>query len=102
MHTPGKQGDARFSYPQGRLFSLFVYCPSMQFLFIYFYYLQAPPSVPVVASALQERFIVAAIDFGTTFSGYAYSFYHDFREDPLRITTNHWTSKAAGVCIVHV
>lgn len=57
---------------------------------------RAPPSVPVVASALQERFIVAAIDFGTTFSGYAYSFYHDFREDPLRITTNHWTSKAAG------
>lgn len=30
------------------------------------------------------NFVVAAIDFGTTYSGYAFS----FRDDPLRVQTN--------------
>ncbi|XP_060565802.1 heat shock 70 kDa protein 12A-like [Ruditapes philippinarum] len=29
--------------------------------------------------------IVAAIDIGTTYSGYAYSFAHDFRKDPMKV-----------------
>ena len=50
-----------------------------------------------MASAIKERFIVAAIDFGTTFSGYAYSFYSDFKDDPLKIFTNSWTNTTTGV-----
>ena len=30
-------------------------------------------------------FIVAAIDFGTTFSGYAFSFKHDYEKDPCQV-----------------
>ncbi|XP_045204412.2 heat shock 70 kDa protein 12A-like [Mercenaria mercenaria] len=36
------------------------------------------------------KIVVAAIDFGTTFSGYAFSFAHDYENDPLKIQTNHW------------
>nr|XP_022323072.1 heat shock 70 kDa protein 12A-like [Crassostrea virginica] len=36
--------------------------------------------------------LVAAIDFGTTFSGYAFSFLHDYKRDPLKISTNSWTA----------
>lgn len=32
--------------------------------------------------------MVAAIDFGTTYSGYAFSFRHDFKTDPLKIQAN--------------
>ncbi|KAL4230294.1 hypothetical protein ACF0H5_010678 [Mactra antiquata] len=49
-------------------------------------------SVPIVASALKTRLLVAAIDFGTTFSGYAYSFLSDFKTDPLKIHTQNWTT----------
>ncbi|XP_069129998.1 heat shock 70 kDa protein 12A-like [Argopecten irradians] len=34
--------------------------------------------------------IVAAIDFGTTYSGYAFSTYNDFERDPLNISTCSW------------
>ncbi|XP_060577016.1 heat shock 70 kDa protein 12A-like [Ruditapes philippinarum] len=47
-------------------------------------------SVPVIAEAVQDRLQVAAIDFGTTYSGYAFSFLGDFKEDPLKIITNNW------------
>ena len=30
-------------------------------------------------------FISAAIDFGTTFSGYAFSFKHDYEKDPCQV-----------------
>jgi hypothetical protein len=44
-------------------------------------------------AAANNKIIVAAIDFGTTFSGYAYSLKHDFDQDPLRITINQgWNS----------
>ena len=32
-------------------------------------------------------FISAAIDFGTTFSGYAFSFKHDYEKDPCQVKT---------------
>lgn len=35
-------------------------------------------------------FIVAAIDFGTTFSGYAFSFKHDYEKDPTQVATFAW------------
>ncbi|KAK3100237.1 hypothetical protein FSP39_016813 [Pinctada imbricata] len=36
------------------------------------------------------RKLVAAIDFGTTYSGYAFSFRHQYEKDPLKISTNLW------------
>lgn len=37
--------------------------------------------------------VVAAIDLGTTFSGYAFSFRSDFQTNPLKIFTNDWTAE---------
>lgn len=34
--------------------------------------------------------MVAAIDFGTTFSGWAYSFKHEFMSDPTNIHAKSW------------
>ena len=36
--------------------------------------------------------LVAAIDFGTTFSGYAFSFLDDYKRDPLKISANSWNA----------
>lgn len=36
--------------------------------------------------------LVAAIDFGTTFSGYAFSLRHEYMRDPLKISTTTWTA----------
>uniref|UniRef100_K1R689 Heat shock 70 kDa protein 12B n=1 Tax=Magallana gigas TaxID=29159 RepID=K1R689_MAGGI len=41
---------------------------------------------------LREKIVVAAIDFGSTYSGYAFSFSDDFKTNPLRIHTNLWSS----------
>ncbi|XP_045203760.2 heat shock 70 kDa protein 12B-like isoform X2 [Mercenaria mercenaria] len=53
-------------------------------------------SLPVVASAVHERLQVAAIDFGTTYSGYAVSFRAEFLENPLKIFTYNWTTGSTG------
>ena len=37
---------------------------------------------------IKDKLIVCAIDFGTTYSGYAYS----MRSDPMKIYCPHWTS----------
>ena len=37
--------------------------------------------------------VVTAIDLGTTFSGYAFSFRSDFETNPLKINTNDWSSE---------
>ena len=37
-----------------------------------------------------DQIMVAAIDFGTTFSGYAFSFRHEFQQDPLKVTASQW------------
>lgn len=34
--------------------------------------------------------VVAAIDFGTTYSGWAFSFKHEFESDPTKISSKHW------------
>ena len=38
---------------------------------------------------------MAAIDFGTTHSGYAYSFLHEYRSEPATIHLKYWTSGTA-------
>lgn len=36
--------------------------------------------------------LVAAIDFGTSFSGYAFSTLHDYKKDPLKISASTWSA----------
>ncbi|XP_069131145.1 heat shock 70 kDa protein 12B-like isoform X1 [Argopecten irradians] len=44
-------------------------------------------------SPCKDRLVVAAIDFGTTYSGYAFSFRDDYQKDPLKIQLNQqWNS----------
>ncbi|KAL5012666.1 hypothetical protein ScPMuIL_011217 [Solemya velum] len=42
------------------------------------------------------RLIVVAIDFGTTFSGYAFSIRSEFVRDPMSIKTIHWKGNKSG------
>lgn len=44
-----------------------------------------------------SRFLVAAIDFGTTFSGYAFSFINDYQSNPLKISANNWNSGVSNL-----
>ncbi|XP_021358689.1 heat shock 70 kDa protein 12A-like isoform X2 [Mizuhopecten yessoensis] len=47
---------------------------------------------------LKDSFLlVAAIDFGTTYSGYAYSTRHDFETDPLIINLMTWNAGSGGL-----
>jgi len=44
-------------------------------------------------STKKDKILVAAIDFGTTFSGYAFSFKSDYEADPMKISVNQqWTA----------
>ena len=40
----------------------------------------------------KPKVLVAAIDFGSTYSGYAFSFLHEFQRDPLEIHANTWNA----------
>ncbi|KAK3596863.1 hypothetical protein CHS0354_039858 [Potamilus streckersoni] len=42
-----------------------------------------------------DHFLVAAIDFGTTYSGYAFLFRHDYIKNPTKIHTNRWISSSS-------
>ena len=44
-----------------------------------------------------DPILVAAIDFGTTFSGYAFSFRHDYLRDPLKISANNWIAEGQAL-----
>lgn len=46
-------------------------------------------------SSSEERLLVAAIDFGTAYSRYAFSFRSDYLLDPLKIEVNHWTGNGS-------
>ena len=49
-------------------------------------------------AASKGYIVAAALDFGTTFSGYAFSFFHDFKEDPLKIKVNAlWQSSSRSL-----
>ena len=43
-----------------------------------------------------EKLMVAAIDFGTTFSGYAFSFRYEFLQDPLRVNAGQWLTGSSS------
>ncbi|XP_069131206.1 heat shock 70 kDa protein 12B-like [Argopecten irradians] len=47
--------------------------------------------------ASSEHLLVAAIDFGTTYSGYAFSSLNDYKRDPLKVSANSWTAGSAGL-----
>ena len=50
-------------------------------------------SQSTLASEKKEKMLVAAIDFGTTYCGYAFSFKHDYALDPTKISTNqNWVA----------
>ena len=40
----------------------------------------------------KHRLFVASIDFGTTYSGYAFSSKDEWKRDPMKIHTNVWNS----------
>jgi hypothetical protein len=42
----------------------------------------------------RKHLMVAALDFGTTFSGYAFSMRHEFEAEPLKIHCNIWNAGA--------
>lgn len=46
---------------------------------------------------VMANLLVAAIDFGTTFSGYAFSFHHQYKKDPLKISTISWPAGSGGL-----
>ncbi|OWF40770.1 heat shock 70 kDa protein 12B-like [Mizuhopecten yessoensis] len=48
-------------------------------------------------ASIEKHLLVAAIDFGTTYSGYAFSFLHDYQRDPLKISANNWTAGSGGL-----
>ncbi|KAL3878941.1 hypothetical protein ACJMK2_031265 [Sinanodonta woodiana] len=45
-----------------------------------------------MASENSTKILVAAIDFGTTFSSWACSFRHDYEKDPTKILVREWNS----------
>ncbi|CAG2190345.1 unnamed protein product [Mytilus edulis] len=52
------------------------------------------------AETVIDPLLVAAIDFGTTFSGYAFAFKGDYQEDPLKISGYTWTlGSTAGLSL---
>lgn len=50
-------------------------------------------SVQAPGSDKKAKLLVAAIDFGTTYSGYAFSLKHDYQADPAKISVNqNWVA----------
>ncbi|KAL3878564.1 hypothetical protein ACJMK2_030901 [Sinanodonta woodiana] len=45
----------------------------------------------------KKYLMVAAIDFGTTYSGYAFSFRGDYMKNPLKISTNVWPANSRNL-----
>ncbi|XP_069131214.1 heat shock 70 kDa protein 12B-like [Argopecten irradians] len=43
----------------------------------------------------EKLMLVAAIDFGTTYSGYAFSFRHDYELNPLKVYSHIWATGSA-------
>ena len=45
-------------------------------------------SAQAVRKSRSDKTVVAAIDFGTTYSGYAFSFRHDYETEPPKVNAN--------------
>jgi len=41
--------------------------------------------------------LVIGIDFGTSYSGWAFSFRYEFKCDPLRVFTSRWTKNGVSL-----
>jgi hypothetical protein len=48
---------------------------------------------------MSNPLVVAAIDFGTTFSTCGFSFKHEYKSDPTKITAKRWTGLKSGVSL---
>lgn len=59
------------------------------------------------STSSKNKLMVAAIDFGTTYSGWAYSFDHDYKTDPTKVYCKNWcggnqlSSKAPTTVLVN-
>lgn len=47
--------------------------------------------VSIARSTVRMALAVAAIDFGTTYSGWAFSFKHEYERDPLKVSAKQWS-----------
>ncbi|XP_052793255.1 heat shock 70 kDa protein 12A-like isoform X2 [Mya arenaria] len=56
-------------------------------------------AMPVRAGAMQRKPIVAAIDFGTTYSGYAFQTRANFEENPTKIEAANWARTGSNIGI---
>ena len=45
---------------------------------------------------IMDCLMVAAIDFGTSYSGYAFSTRYEFEKDPVKVSTTEWRSGSGG------
>lgn len=53
-------------------------------------------TTPSSSSQRPSFFIQAALDIGTTYSGYAFSYRHEYKESPLTIHANDWQNASQG------
>lgn len=51
----------------------------------------------MIDMSTSNKLLVVAIDFGTTYSGYAYSFKHQYDTDPLIPCTDTWASDSRSL-----
>ncbi|KAL3878918.1 hypothetical protein ACJMK2_031244 [Sinanodonta woodiana] len=49
-------------------------------------------------SAKSQKLLVVAIDFGTTFSSWAFAFLHDYQRDPTKIFVKNWNNGVGISC----
>ncbi|KAH3823189.1 hypothetical protein DPMN_124988 [Dreissena polymorpha] len=56
------------------------------------WYLEKPYKQRSAQGDTSDPYAMASIDFGTTFSSWAYSFKHDFQQEPTKITARTWNS----------
>ena len=46
---------------------------------------------------MSDKLLVCAIDFGTTYSGWAFSFTHEYKSNPTKATVRHWNSGSGNL-----
>jgi hypothetical protein len=49
--------------------------------------------------AMSTTLVVAAIDFGTTFSSWGFSFKHEFMIEPTKVNTKNWTGLESAISL---
>ena len=55
-------------------------------------YVPTPCKIDPDNQMIFQALVVAAIDFGTTFSGWAYSFLHEYRSEPAKANVKQWNA----------